>query len=131
MVVGQAKKGVLVELGSQELLLPRSRYGAAATQIEEAGYGLPLTVEVVDGSGPEAPLGLSRVAIERSIRQPREIDGELHQAGRGFHLAPVDGSAAFAVLVLDRLDPEALVGHPRAWSVGAPYRAVRLISPVD
>jgi hypothetical protein len=130
MIVGQAKKGVLVELGAIELLLPRSRYGAAADRIEEAGYGEALTVEVVagpDGSGP----GLTRVAIERSFRQPRSIDGVLRRQGSGFLLAPDDGGDAIAVLVLDRLDSDALVGTSTTWSVGAPYRGVRLVAPAS
>ncbi|MCU1369079.1 MAG: hypothetical protein JWO77_273 [Ilumatobacteraceae bacterium] len=131
MFVGTAKKGVLVELGTTELLLARSRFGAASDRIEAAGYGDALTVEVVEA--PDAPGGtaLSRVGIERSIRQSRVIHGALHRKGSGFELRPADGSAPFAALVLDRLDPDALVGTDRPWSVGAPYRDIRMIEPAD
>jgi len=130
MVVGEAKKGVLVELGSIELLLPRPRYGAAADQIEAAGYGAALTVEVVaasDGSG----VALTRVPIERSLRQPRAVDGTLQRSGTGFLLVPSDGSPSFAALVLDRLAPDDLVGTERRWLVGAPHRGLRLVEPAD
>jgi hypothetical protein len=129
MVVGEAKRGVLVELGTAELLLARSRWGAAADQIEAAGYGDALTVEVI--AAPDQPGGtaLTRVGIERSFRQPRAIDGVLHRRGNGFELRPVDGSEPFAVLVLDRLDPDALAGGERTWSVGAAHRGVRLLAP--
>ncbi|MGN6693070.1 MAG: hypothetical protein ACTHN0_02750 [Aquihabitans sp.] len=128
MVVGEAKKGVLVELGSHELLLPRSRYGAAGDRIEEAGYGTPLTVEVVAGPGGDG-VGLSRVSIERSFRQPRLMEGTLRRAGSGFVLAPGEGAQPFAVLVLDRLAPDELVGTERPWLVGAPYRDLRMVEP--
>lgn len=129
MVVGEAKKGVLVELGAAELLLARSRYGASVDQIEQGGFGAPLTVEVV--AAPDHPGGsaLTRVGIDRSFRQPRRIEGALRRQGSGFVLVPADGSAAFAVVVLDRLDPDALVGASRSWSVGAPHRDLRLVSP--
>lgn len=128
MVVGEAKKGVLVELGSTELLLARSRWGAASDRIAEAGYGDALTVEVVADPGGEGT-ALDRVGIERSIRQPRAIDGTLRRQGSGFELCPADGSTAFAVIVLDRLQPDSLVGDERSWSVGAPHRAIRLVEP--
>lgn len=130
MVVGEAKKGVLVELGAVELLLPRSRFGAATDQIADAGYGTALTVEVVTDAGPGSGTTLSRVGIERSTRQPRPIDGALRRKGTGFELVPADGAPAFAVLVLDRLDPDALVGPVRSWSVGAPHRGLRLVEPI-
>jgi hypothetical protein len=125
MIVGQAKKGVMVELGSSEILLPRTKYGAAADRIEEAMYGDALTVEVVaDQSGPSG-IGLTRVGIERSLRQPRSIDGRLERSGSGFRLVPSDGSDPFAVVVLDQADPDALVGTNLAWHVGAPHRDQR------
>jgi hypothetical protein len=131
MVVGEAKKGVVIELGSTELLLARARWGAASDRIEEAGYGDALTVEVA--AAPDQPGGtaLTRVGIERSIRQPRVIDGSLHRKGSGFELRPADGSTPFAAVVLDRLDPDSLTGRERAWSVGAPHRDLRLIEPAD
>lgn len=130
MVVGEAKKGVLIELGSTEMLLARNRWGAASDRIEAAGYGDALTVEVI--AAPDQPAGtaLTRVGIERSFRQPRTIDGALHRQGGGFELRPADGSAAFAALVRDRLDPDSLVGEERSWAVGARHRDVRLIEPV-
>lgn len=127
-IVGQTAKGVLVELGSSELLLARSRYGAAADRIEESGYGDALTVEVVAGGPGDGP-GLSRVGIERSLRQPRSIAGKLRREGGGFVLVPGDGSPAFAVSVLDLRDPDGLVGRSLEWSVGAPYRGVRFVEP--
>ena len=129
MIVGQAKRGVMVELGSTEILLARPKYGAASDRIEESGYGDPLTVEVVAAPDQPGGTGLTRVGIERSFRQPRTIDGQLRREGAGFALVPADGSTPFAVLVLDRLDPDGLVGVPRAWSVGAPYRGIRLAHP--
>jgi hypothetical protein len=128
MVVGEAKKGVLVELGSIELLLPRSRFGTSGDRLVEAGYGAAVTAEVV--ATPEGGTALTRVGIDKSVRQPRPIEGVLRRQGSGLELVPLDGSAAFAVLVLDRLDPDALVGPPRTWEVGAPYRGIRLIAPV-
>jgi hypothetical protein len=128
MVVGEAKKGVLVELGAAELLLPRSRFGASGDQLADAGYGTPVTVEVV--ATPEGGTALTRVPIDRSVRQPRSIDGTMRRAGPGFVLAPSDDSPAFAVLVLDRLALDELAGTERSWRVGAPHRGLRLIEPV-
>jgi hypothetical protein len=126
-IVGEAKRGVLVELGASELVLPRSRYGAASDRIEGASYGDALTVEVVaDPSGPGG-VGLSRVGIERSIRQPRAIDGRLRRQGAGFELVPSDGGDPFAVVLLDRAEPEAVAGAEATWSVGAPYRDRRFV----
>jgi hypothetical protein len=131
MIVGEAKRGVLIELGARELVLPRSRYGAGADRIEAAGYGEPLTVEVVAAPDQPGGIALTRVGIERAVRQPRRIEGALQREGTGFRLAPVDGSPAFAVLVLDHLDPSSLVGITRPWEVGAPYRDLRLIAPAS
>lgn len=128
MVVSQAKRGVLVELGAAEVLLPRARYGTAADQIEAAGYGDALTVEVVADAGP-AGTGLSRVGIERSLRQPRPIVGRLERAGSGLALVPSDGSSTIPVVVLDVREPDALVGTEGTWSVGAPYRDLRFVVP--
>jgi hypothetical protein len=129
MIVGQAKRGVLVELGASELLLPRSRFGAAGDRIEEATYGEPLTVEVVAEPGRPDATGLSRVGIERSVRQPRAIEGRLRRQGAGFELVPADGSEPFVVVLLDRADPEAVLGVERSWAVGAPYRDRRFVLP--
>lgn len=129
MIVGEAKKGVLVELGSSELVLPRSRYGTAADRIIESGYGDALTVEVVDAPGGAGGRTLDRVAIERSIRQPRPITGTLRRRGSGFLLEPADGADAFAVFVLDRFEPDALASTERRWLVGAPHRGIRFIEP--
>lgn len=126
MIVGQAKKGVMVELGSVEVLLPRSRYGAASDRIEEAGFGDALTVEVVADAGPGG-IGLTRIGIERSLRQPRPIPGALRRQGRGLALVPDDGTGAFAVVVLDRADPDSLTGAVRTWLVGAAHRGVRFV----
>ncbi|CAN5429183.1 hypothetical protein BH10ACT1_BH10ACT1_16340 [soil metagenome] len=126
-IVGQAKRGVLVELGAVEVLLPRSRYGAASDRIEEAGYGDALTVEVVAEPGQPGGTGLSRVGIERSLRQPRAIAGTIRRQGLGFELVPADGAAAFAVVLLDRFAAEELVGRPGDWLVGAPHRDVRFV----
>lgn len=120
----------MVELGSSELLLARSRYGAAADRIEAAGYGDALTVEVIAGGPGDGP-ALTRVGIERSLRQPRTISGRLRREGGGFVLVPDDGPPAFAVSVLDRRDPDGLAGPTRDWSVGAPYRGVRFVEPAD
>ncbi|QXC61919.1 hypothetical protein KSP35_03590 [Aquihabitans sp. G128] len=116
-----------VELGGAELLLARSRWGAAADQIEAMGYGDALTVEVV--ADPGGGTGLSRVAIERSVRQPRAIEGELRRAGPDLELVPADGSPPFTVVLLDRfaVEAEALAGRSGSWAVGAPHRAVRFV----
>lgn len=125
MIVGQAKKGVTVELGSTELVLPRAKYGASADRIEGSMYGDALTVEVVaDQSGPNG-IGITRVGIERSMRQPRPIDGRLERSGDGFRVVPADGSDPFAVVVVDQADPDALVGADATWHVGAPHRGQR------
>lgn len=129
MVVGTAKRGVQVEVGSTERILARTRYGAAAGRIDAMGYGDALTVEVVAASDQPGGLALSRIGVERSIRQAREIVGVLARQGSGLELRPSDGSIAFAVVVLDLLDPTALLGGERRWAVGAPYRGVRLIEP--
>jgi hypothetical protein len=127
VVLGEAKRGVLVELGAVELVLPRSRYGAAADRIEGASYGAALTVEVVaDPSGPGG-VGLSRVGIERSVRQPRAIDGRLRRQGAGIELVPADGGDPFEVVLLDRAEPEVAAGAEGTWSVGAPYRGRRFV----
>ena len=127
MVVGEAKKGVLVELGSVELLLPRSRFGTSDDLLGDAGYGSAVTVEVV--ATPEGGTALTRVGIDKSIRQPRVIVGTLRRSGAGFDLLPADGAERFAVVVLDRLAPDDLVGTERSWLVGAPHRGIRLIEP--
>lgn len=129
MVVGEAKKGVRIELGSTELLLPRSRWGAASDRIAEATYGTAVTVEIIEAPDQAGGTALSRVALDRSIRQPRRMDGQLRRRGSGFELVPADGSSAFRALVLDRLDPDSLVGGPRSWLVGALYRDLRLVEP--
>ncbi len=125
MIVGQAKKGVMVELGSTEILLPRTKYGAAADRIEEAVYGDALTVEVVADQSRSNGIGITRVGIERSLRQPRSVDGRLERSGGGFQLVPSDGSEAFPVVVLDQADPDSLVGVEATWPVGAPHRGQR------
>lgn len=127
MVVGQAKKGVLVDVRGTELLLARARFGAAAAQIEEAMYGDGLTIEVVADPGAPGGSALSRVGIERSVRQPRRIEGILVRDGSSFRLAPSDGSSPFAVEVLDHLEPTRLLGRQAAWAVGAPYRDRRFV----
>ena len=116
IVVGQAKKGVLVELGSTELLLPRSKYGSAGDWIEDAGYGAAVTVEVVADPGTAGGTGLTRVGIERSLRQPRPIDGRIERAGGGWRLVPADGTAAFPVVLLDHLDPDGLARTTTRWA---------------
>lgn len=127
MIVGEAKRGVLLELGASELVLPRSRFGAASDRIEEATYGDALTVEVIADPGRPGGVGLSRIGIERSIRQPRPIDGRLRRQGAGFELVPADGAEPIAVVLLDRADPETVVGDERTWAVGAPYRDRRFV----
>jgi hypothetical protein len=127
LFVGEAKRGVLVELGTKELLLPRSRFGAAADRIEGAGYGDALTVEVVAAPDQPGGVALTRVGIERSIRQPRTMEGVLRRQGAGFELRPSDGSPPFAAVVLDHVDPGHLLGADRSWWVGAPHRGVRLL----
>lgn len=129
MVVGQAKRGVLVELGSTEVLLPRARYGAAGDRIEELGYGDPLTVEVVADPSQPGGTSLSRVAIERSVRQPRPVDGELRRSDAGVVVVPADGSVPIPVVLLDRstIDVGLLVGTVDRWWVGAPHRDVRFV----
>jgi hypothetical protein len=127
IIVGEAKRGVLVELGTVELLLPTARFGAAKDRIEAAGYGDALTVEVVVDASQPGGVGLGRTGIERSIRQPRAIGGRLRRQGAGVELVPSDGSEPFAVVVLDQLAVEALVGPERSWWVGAPYRGHRFV----
>lgn len=127
MVVAEAKRGVLVEVKGVELLLPRSRFGAAADRIAEASYGTPLTVEVVAESGPDGGVGLSRTAIERSVRQPRPIAGHLRRSGSGVELVPTDGGEPLAVVLLDQPPGEALPGGARPFAVGAPYRGLRFV----
>ncbi|WP_421120155.1 hypothetical protein ACE2AJ_02080 [Aquihabitans daechungensis] len=130
MIVGQAKKGVMVELGSTEILLPRAKYGAAADRIEESMYGDALTVEVV-ADQQSGGVGLTRVGIERSLRQPREIAGRLRREGAGFVLVPDDGSGPIDVVVLDRTDVDDLVGDRTSWMVGATYRDRRFVVPSE
>jgi hypothetical protein len=130
-IVGEAKKGVLVELGSTELLLPRSRYGSAADWIDDAGYGAAVTVEVVADPGAPRGTGLTRVGIERSLRQPRTIDGRLERAGGGWRLVPADATPAFPVVPLDHLDPDALARTTTRWQVGAVYRDSRFVFPAS
>ena len=125
MVVGQGKKGVLVELGGAELPMARSRYGAAADRIEALGYGDALTVEVVADAG--GGTGLCRVAIERSVRQPREIEGVLRRRGADVELVPADGSSPFVVVLLDRVASAAELDRAGTWLVGAPHRGVRFV----
>ena len=132
VIVGQAKKGVLIELGSTELLLPRSKYGSAGDWIEEAGYGAAVTVEVVADPGTTGGTGLTRVGIERSLRQPRGIDGRIERAGGGWRLIPADGTPALPVIVLDHLDPDDLARTTTRWDVGAAYRDDhRFVLPAD
>lgn len=127
IVVGQAKRGVQVEVDGIELLLPRPRYGAAADRIEGASYGTPLTVEVV--AEPTAPggIGLSRIGIERSVRQPRALPGQIRRRGAGFELVPEGEAEPFVVILLDRADPEAFEGRAGTWMVGAPHRGLRMV----
>lgn len=131
MVVASARKGVVVEVGGVELLLPRARWGAAVDRLDDAGYGMAVTLEVV-GAAPGSPPVLSRIGVERSIRQPRTIEGCYRAAGGG-RFEPADGSTPFSAHVLDRLDGDvaALEGQARRWEVGAPLLGVRLIAPVD
>lgn len=129
-VVGQVRKGVLVEVGGTELLLPRSRWGVAADLLADAMYGQAVTVEVVAGA-PGQPVGITRVGVERSLRQPRLMEGTFHLADGG-RFEPADGSARFAARLLDQLDPSAGAGAaagPAAWLVGAPFLGIRLIAP--
>ncbi len=128
MIVGQAKKGVMVELGSTELLLPRAKYGAAADRIEESMYGDALTVEVV-ADQQSGGVGLTRVGIERSLRQPRPITGRIRREGAGFVLVPDDRSGPMDIVVLDRTDADDLIGEVRPWLVGATYRGRRFAVP--
>jgi len=128
MIVGQAKKGVMVELGATELLLPRAKYGAAADRIEESMYGDALTVEVV-ADQQSGGVGLTRVGIERSLRQPREIAGRLRREGAGFVLVPDDGSEPIDVVVVDHADVDELVGDTATWLIGATYRDRRFVIP--
>lgn len=128
-VVGQARKGVIVQVGGAELLLPRSRWGAAVDRLEEAMFGDAVTVEVVAAAGGDGPAGLTRVAIERSVRQPRAIDGRLRVAGAACTLEPVDGSSPFAVHLLDVVDLVRFHDRSGTWLVGAPLLGVRLVTP--
>lgn len=129
MVVGHVKKGVVVELGSTELVLARSRVGTSVDRIEGSSYGDAFTVEVAADPERRGGLALTRVGIDRSLRQPRPIEGRLRREGAGFMLAPADGSPAFAAFVLDRLDPDSFDGVSTAWLVGAPYRDLRFVQP--
>lgn len=128
-IVGQAKKGVMVELGSTELLLPRSKYGAVADRIEEALYGDALTVEVVADPTHQSKVGLTRVGIERALRQPRPIEGRLARDGAGFVLTPADGSEPFAAFPVDTFDPDDLCQTTTSWLVSAPHRDRRFVLP--
>ena len=131
MVVGTARKGVLVEVGAVELLLPRSRWGAAVDRLEGAGYGMAVTLEVVAGADG-TQVTLSRLGVERSIRQPRTIDGRF-RALDGGRFEPADGSAPFAARILDQLEGGIgpLDGREGTWEVGAPLLGVRLIAPAE
>lgn len=131
MITSQAKRGVVVEVGSRELLLPRSRFGPAVDRIEACGYGDPLTVEVVADPGLKDGVGLTRLGIERSIRQPRAIEGTIDRDGRGFALRPADGSASFPVVLLDRFEVDHLLGAEATWLVGAPHRDRRFVLADD
>jgi hypothetical protein len=127
-VVGQVRKGVTVQVGGAELLLPRSRWGAAVDRLEGAMFGDPVTVEVVAGGGGDGPSGLSRVAIERTVRQPRAIDGRMRVAGAVCTLEPVDGSTPFAVHLLDVADASRFHDRTGTWFVGAPLLGVRFVT---
>ncbi|WP_426572805.1 hypothetical protein [Aquihabitans sp. McL0605] len=124
MVVGLVKRGVTVELGSAEGQLDRSRYGAA-DQLDEAVYGDALTVEVISNEGGQ--IGLSRVAIDRSLRQPRPRSGRLEHRDGGLVLVPADGAEPFPVVVLDCRDPSALERQDRTWLVGAPVKGRQFV----
>lgn len=127
LVVGHARRGVVVELGDDEVLLPRTRYGTAADHIEGVGYGDVLTVEVVADPGRPGGIGLSRIGIERSLRQPRTIAGIVRRRDAGLELAASDGAAPFAVVILDHQDVEGIVATTRRWLVGASYRDLRFL----
>lgn len=126
-LVGHTRKGVMIELGATEALLPRARYGAAADRLEDAMFGEAVTVEVVADHGHPSGIGLSRIPIERSLRQPRSIDGRLVRSGAGLELVPADGSSSFAVVVVDRHQTEELADTDGTWLVGAPHGGCRLV----
>lgn len=128
-VVGQARKGVTVQVGGAELLLPRSRWGAAVDRLEDAMYGDAVTVEVVAAGGGDGPAGLSRVAIERSVRQPRAIEGRMRVSATACTLEPAGGSSPFAVHLLDVVDPARFHDRTGTWLVGAPLLGVRFVVP--
>ena len=119
----------MVELGATEVLLARSRFGAAADQIEAAGYGDPLTVEVVADAASPGGIALSRVGIERSLRQPRAMGGRLARDGAAFTLVPLDGAPPLVVFPLDRLASAPLDPAVDRWLVGAVYRDRRFVLP--
>ena len=119
----------MVELGATEVLLARSRFGAAADQIEGAGYGDPLTVEVVADATSPGAIGLSRVGIERSLRQPRSMSGRLARDGAAFTLVSLDGVPPLVVFPLDRFTSEPLDPSVDRWLVGAVYRDRRFVLP--
>lgn len=132
IVVAQARKGVLVEVGGRELLLARTRWGAAADDLADASYGHPITVEVVaagGGAGGAAggSLALTRIGVERSLRQPRTIEATFQLTDGGV-LVPLDGSDRFAARLLDEVDPGRFDGRQGSWAVGAPLLGVRLIA---
>lgn len=127
IVVSQAKRGVVVELGAREMLLPRTRYGTAADHIEGVGYGDALTVEVVADPGRPGGIGLSRIGIERSLRQPRAIEGIVRRCGAVLELAASDGVAPVAVVIVDQQDVEGLLGTTRRWLVGSSFRDLRFL----
>ncbi len=127
MVVGQARKGVLLEVAGSEILLARSRWGAAADLLADAMYGQAVTVEVVAGA-PGQPVSLTRVGIERSLRQPRLIEGRFRLTDGGV-FEPADGTAPFAARILDQLDASPFDARAGVWSVGAPLLGVRLVEP--
>lgn len=130
VVIGQAKRGVSLDLGGVDVVLERVRYGAASW-IDDATYGTPLTVEVVEGRMGAVGPAVSRVGVERALRQPRSIAGTLGRSGGAWALVPSDGAAALPALVIDRLHLDDLDGRSGTWSVGAVHRGVRLVLPPE
>ncbi len=128
MFVGEVKRGVTIEIGSIEAFLPKSRFGAA-DRLDEAMYGDPLTVEVVTNDAGR--IELSRVAIDRSMRQPRERVGSIERRDGGVVLVPADGGDTLPVIVLDRTDITALERTSRSWLVGAPLKGHQFVLPAD
>ncbi len=118
----------MVDVGGLDLLLPRSRWGAAVDRLEAVGYGDAVSVEVVAGGGdgpPRRSVPRRRSSV-RSASRGRST-GVLRVAGAACTLEPVDGAEPFAVHLLDVADPSGYHGRTGPWPVGAPLLGVRVV----